>query len=286
MQPSRKPSDSRYYTSNLSSSSSQQERRQQQRRQEQSPFAGRNGDSFRDKQTQQEPSLRSLIDTLASSALGSIPPGYESQISIPSNATWRCSFCYNSYPIEYARLDRLLGYFRCTTCRCVPNFEIYNFGQLQRIQGLEYGVVTSLNYHRQPQPPHSIFVWVCCNCGRSWPQVPQPQRISSSTPPEASIDRGRLLRRILHRARGSSRDLLPLRDNPGSSATFIVTFNSGCLCAHYTCENCFRAVVLAEGESIIRRLQDGEVVKVSPERLQRKLAELREEVDDPDEYIS
>ena len=289
MLPSRTPSDSRSITSDPWPSSSQQVQRKRQRHpqssQEHFPIESGGGGLHEENEKPESPYHRSSVDTQASSALASIPPGYESQISIPSNAIWRCSFCNNSYSMEYPRLDRPLGYFRCRTCRCVPRFEIYNIGRLQRIQGIEYGLVTPLDDNREPQTPHSIFVWVCCTCGRSWPQVPQPQRTASATVAQGSSDRGRLLRRVLRRTRGSSRDLPSDQDSSAFSATFVVTFNGGCLCAHYTCSNCFRAVVLAEGESILRRLQDSEVVRVSPERLQRKLLELREAGDDPDDYV-
>ena len=239
---------------------------------------------FDGKSRRRRPAPKKSNDTIASSALNPVPPSYRSQISIPSNAMWRCKYCFNLYPIEHARLDRPLGYFRCTTCHCSPQLAIINIPRIEQMFGIEYAIMVPNNSENVTEAPHSLFVWVCCTCGRSWPQTPVPQRLSPQTPQQRP-HRGRSLRRIFHRNEPVPKNQSQPKVEPKRYTTYIITFNSGCLCAHYTCENCYRASVLAEGESISRRLQPGEIVKVSQEQIQRKRAELIERGDDPGEFF-
>lgn len=226
-----------------------------------------------------ESSLKSSIDTspaTGGSSKGSVPLGSESPIKMLSNASWRCKFCSNTYSIEHSGINRPLGYFRCPTCGCCPHFEIHNVPGLQQLSGIEYAVYTPQSTDNSTSVPHSVFLWVCCTCGRSWPQTPTPQRQSLSTSQKAHPDRGRLFKRLIHQCNEPPpRNILVSSDARAGHATYIVTFGRRCICTHDTCKTCFRAMVLAEGESFSRRLQAGETVKVSPERLANKIDELR-----------
>lgn len=275
MVPSRTPSSSRKATANQLSTFHQQRSSSPQ---------GRGSNRVGGNSQRRRPTPKSSIDTIASSALKPVPPNYQSQISIPSNAMWRCKSCFNLYPIEHARFDRPLGYFRCTTCHSCPQFDLVNIPRIERVLGIEYAISIPRSSGEPTEGPHSLFVWVCCTCGRSWPQVPVPQRLSLPTS-QHSHERGRIFRRIFRRHAPTPKDETQVDLGSSGYTTHIITFNSGCLCAHYTCENCYRAIVLAEGENISRRLQRGEVVKVSPEQLERKRNELIDRGDDPEQYF-
>lgn len=235
-----------------------------------------------------EPSRNFSIGSCASSARLPVQHGYESLVSIPSDAVWRCNMCRNTYTIQYARIDRPLGYFRCKTCHCSTNFDILNIPQLCKIPGLEYEVSVPHQIGEPEPSPRSMFLWICCVCGRSWPKIPVPWRVAPSTPQPTSWTTKRTLRSIFlprfeNTARESNQSRTPV-DCRGC-ARYIVTFNSRCLCKHSTCATCFRAMVLVEGEDVSRRLQDGEVVEVPQDIVERKKQEIREMGLDPDEYF-
>jgi hypothetical protein len=238
--------------------------------------------------TQREPSRNFFIRSLASSALGPVQHGYESPISIPSDAAWRCNSCRNTYAIQYARIDRPLGYFRCTTCHCSTEFDILNIPQLKKIPGIEYELAVPCQLDEPEPSPKSIFLWICCACGRSWPQPPVPRRVAPpSLQPQLSAAR-RILGSILcrqHENRAREPNQSPAPVDSRGCAIYIMTFDSGCLCTHYTCATCFRAMALVEGEKVARRLQEGEVVEIPQEILERRRQSIREMGLDPEEYF-
>ncbi|KAF2792248.1 hypothetical protein K505DRAFT_338822 [Melanomma pulvis-pyrius CBS 109.77] len=186
------------------------------------------------------------------------PSHLRSPLPLWEDSSWKCWRCNTAHPLEHPSAVRPLGRMRCRLCGKAAHYgsDIMNIDGIIPIEGEQFMVSLPIG---DAGPPRTLFVWVCCRCGRSHVRHAKNVNVPTEQGMERECEKETLGKRLINAVKklahhSDEQEEEQLNEPSEVRKLFKIAFDKECKCHQLACETCLKFKIEAEGEWVAQEI--------------------------------